>query len=58
LLQVFFVAVEEIQEIAKEKLADSDDLWDAKRNYAKIVNAMPYNLRNVFENSLSGKVSK
>ena len=45
------VAVEEIQEIAKEKLADSEDLWEAKRNYAKIINAMPYNLRNIFENS-------
>ena len=45
------VAVEEVQEIAKEKLADSEDLWDAKRNYAKIINAMPYSLRNIFENS-------
>ena len=45
------VAVEEIQEIAKEKLADSEDLWEAKRNYAKIINSMPYNLRNIFENS-------
>lgn len=44
-------AVDEIQEIAKEKLADSEDLWDAKRNYAKIINAMPNNMRNIFENS-------
>ena len=44
-------AVKEIQEIAKEKLADSEDLWEAKRNYAKIVNAMPHNMRNIFENS-------
>ncbi len=49
------LAVDEIQEIAKEKLADSEDLWDAKRNYAKIVNAMPYNLRNIFENSFEWK---
>ncbi len=48
-------SVDEIQEIAKEKLADSDDLWDAKRNYAKIVNAMPYQMRNVFENSFEWK---
>lgn len=41
----------EIQEIAKEKLADSEDLWDAKRNYAKVMNSLPYNMRNVFENS-------
>jgi len=45
------VAVKEIQEIAKEKLADSPDLWEAKRNYAKIVNAMPYGLRNIFDNA-------
>jgi hypothetical protein len=44
-------AVDEIQEIAKEKLADSNDLWEAKRNYAQIVNAMPHNMRNIFENS-------
>lgn len=48
-------SVDEIQEIAKEKLADSDDLWDAKRNYAKIVNAMPYQMRNIFENSFEWK---
>jgi len=45
------IAVEEIQEIAKEKLADSDDLWDAKRNYAKIINAMPYHIKHLFENT-------
>jgi hypothetical protein len=45
------VAVKEIQEIAKEKLADSPDLWEAKRNYAKIVNALPYGLRNIFDNA-------
>lgn len=51
IISSLLVAVEEIQEIAKEKLADSEDLWEAKRNYAKIVNAMPYNMRNIFENS-------
>jgi hypothetical protein len=45
------VAVVEIQKIAKEKLQDSEDLWEAKQNYASIVNAMPYNMRNIFENS-------
>jgi hypothetical protein len=49
------VAVKEIQEIAKEKLADSEDLWEAKRNYARIVNAMPYNMRGLFENSFEWK---
>ena len=51
IVESLLVAVDEIQEIAKEKLADSEDLWDAKRNYAKIVNAMPYNMRNIFENA-------
>ena len=48
-------SVDEIQKIAKEKLADSDDLWDAKRNYAKIVNAMPHQMSKVFENSFEWK---
>jgi hypothetical protein len=51
IISSLLVAVKEIQEIAKEKLADSNDLWEAKRNYAKIVNAMPYNMRSIFENS-------
>ena len=45
------VASKGVQEIAKRKLADSTDLFDAKANYAKVVNAMPYNMRNIFENS-------
>ena len=44
-------ACEEVQEIAKEKLADSDDLWEAKASYARIVNSMPYNMRNIFCNA-------
>ena len=47
LLQV----IDEIQVIAKQKLADSNDLWDAKKNYARIINAMPYQMRGVFENA-------
>lgn len=45
------VASKEVQEIAKKKLADSTDLWDAKSNYARVVNALPYNMRTIFENS-------
>jgi len=45
------IASKGVQEIAKKKLADSTDLFDAKMNYAKVVNAMPYNMRNIFENS-------
>jgi len=51
IVESLLVAVKEIQEIAKEKLADSSDLWEAKRNHAKIVNAMPYGLRNIFDNA-------
>ena len=51
IISILLVAVKEIQEIAKEKLADSPDLWEAKRNYAKIVNALPYDLRNIFDNA-------
>ena len=51
IIDSLLVVVDQIQEIAKEKLADSTDLFDAKRNYARIVNAMPYGIRSVFENS-------
>jgi len=44
-------ACDEVQEIAKQKLADSDDLFDAKSNYARIVNSMPYNMRQIFQNA-------
>ena len=45
--------VDEIQIIAQEKLADSDDLFLAKRNYAKIINAMPYHCKEIFNNAFS-----
>ena len=44
-------ASKEIQEIAKEKLADSSCLFQAKKNYARVVNALPYQMKRVFENS-------
>jgi len=49
--RAFYKASQGIQEIAKEKLADSQDLFEAKKNYALVVNALPYQLRRVFENS-------
>lgn len=49
--RAFYRASQGVQEIAKEKLADSQDLFEAKRNYAFVVNALPYQLRSVFENS-------
>jgi len=42
---------EDIEEIAKEKLGDAVDLWDAKVKYAQVVNALPHGLRTIFENS-------
>ena len=41
----------EIQEIAKEKLGDAEDLWDAKVKYAQVVNALPSTLRSIFDNA-------
>jgi len=48
---ILYKVSQDIQTIAKEKLADSEDLWDAKRNYALVINALPYQVRGVFENS-------
>ena len=48
---ILYKVSKDIQTIAKEKLADSEDLWEAKRNYAKVINALPYQVRSVFENS-------
>jgi hypothetical protein len=48
---ILYKVSQDIQTIAKEKLADSEDLWDAKRNYAQVINALPYQVRGVFENS-------
>ena len=42
---------EEVGEIAKEKLGNAEDIWDAKVKYAQVVNSLPYNLRGIFENS-------
>ena len=48
---ILYKVSQDIQTIAKEKLADSEDLWDAKKNYAQVINALPYQVRGVFENS-------
>lgn len=48
---ILFKVSKEIQTIAKEKLADSEDLFHAKRNYAKVLNALPHQIRNILENS-------
>lgn len=41
----------EIEEIAKEKLGNAEDLWDAISKYAKVINALPHGVKNIFENS-------
>ena len=48
---ILYKVSKDIQTIAKEKLADSEDLYEAKRNYAQVINALPYQVRSVFENS-------
>ena len=51
LCKALFNASQEILEIAKLKLADSADLWDAKRNYAVIINSLSHSMRRIFDNA-------
>tara|TARA_B100002019_G_scaffold293499_1_gene321553 strand:- start:3115 stop:5406 length:2292 start_codon:yes stop_codon:yes gene_type:complete len=46
---------DDIQEIAKEKLGGATCLWDAKAKYAQVINALPYQLRSIFQNSFKWK---
>tara|TARA_B100000941_G_scaffold228975_1_gene171331 strand:- start:45 stop:2333 length:2289 start_codon:yes stop_codon:yes gene_type:complete len=46
---------DDIQEIAKEKLGGATCLWDAKAKYAQVINALPYELRSIFQNSFKWK---
>ena len=55
LCRALFLASEEILEIAKLKLADSADLFEAKVNHATIVNSLNHSLRNLFENAFEWK---
>jgi hypothetical protein len=43
----------EIEEIAKEKLSEATDLWDAKCKYAQVMNAIPRSLQGIFENQFT-----
>ena len=43
----------EIEEIAKEKLGNAVDIWDAKAQYAQVVNALPHGLQDIFRNSFT-----
>lgn len=51
LCRALFVASQDILEIAKLKLADSADLFEAKVNHASIVNSLNHSLRNLFDNA-------
>ncbi|MAH48507.1 hypothetical protein CMI37_21960, partial [Candidatus Pacearchaeota archaeon] len=51
ILSVLQSVREDIEAIAKEKLGDAEDLWDAKVKYAQVINALPHGLRNIFANS-------
>jgi len=41
----------EVKAIASEKLSDSQDLYEAKANYARIINSLPQTLQRAFEGS-------
>ena len=51
LCHALFVASQDILEIAKLKLSDSADLFEAKVNHARIVNSLNHSLRNLFDNA-------
>ena len=50
--------ITELKEIAKEKLAGSDDFWQAKVNYARIINSLPYAIRNLLGSHFTWKGHK
>lgn len=45
----------EVKAIASEKLSDSQDLYEAKSNYARIINSLPHTLQRAFEGSFQWK---
>jgi len=51
LCKALYNASQEILQIAKLKLADSADLWEAKRNYAVIINSLSHSIRRIFDNA-------
>jgi hypothetical protein len=51
LVKHLLVVANSMQKIAKRKLADSEDLFDAKRNYARVINSLPYSVQDIFKNS-------
>ena len=50
--------ITELKEIAKDKLAGSNDFWQAKVNYARIINALPYHIRSILGSHFTWKGHK
>ena len=48
----------DLEKIAGDKLDGSADLWEAKCNYASIVNSLPYTVAEVLKNSFVWKGTK
>ena len=55
IVQLMVEVVSEIKAIASEKLSDSKDLYEAKANYARIINSLPQTLQRAFQNSFEWK---
>ena len=45
------IVANDMQKIAKRKLANSEDLFDAKINYSKVVNSLPWSVKEIFKNA-------
>ena len=45
----------DLEQIAKEKLGDASDYYEAKCNYASIINSLPHSIQRVLENSFVWK---
>lgn len=58
LVSAFRKVLNDAQEIAKEKLKDAEDLWDAKLLYAQVTNAMTPAVRGILQDSFTFKGEK
>lgn len=47
--------ISEVETIAQAKLAEANDLWEAKIKYSQIYNSIPHNLKRLLESSFSWK---
>ena len=51
IIQKILLVKNNLEKIAGDKLDGSADLWEAKCNYASIVNSLPYSVKEVLQNS-------